>query len=159
MDLIKLGKFLKELRNEKELTQEQFSEIFNVSRKSVSRWETGRNLPDIDILIEISEYFSIELIELLNGERKSNMNDNLKETVLKVTDYNNEESKKYIQRLNIMFIIGFLSIIISTFEIGNSFIYGIIKGIPIGMMIVGIIITSKHANKIRAFKKKLLHIK
>ncbi len=159
MDLIKLGKFLKELRNEKELTQEQFSEIFNVSRKSVSRWETGRNLPDIDILIEISEYFSIELIELLNGERKSNMNDNLKETVLKVTDYNNEESKKYIKRLNIMFIIGFLSIIISTFEIGNSFIYGIIKGIPIGMMIVGIIITSKHANKIRAFKKKLLHIK
>ena len=87
------------------------------------------------------------------------MNDNLKETVLKVTDYNNEESKKYIKRLNIMFIIGFLSIIISTFEIGNSFIYGIIKGIPIGMMIVGIIITSKHANKIRAFKKKLLHIK
>ena len=49
------------------------------------------------------------------------MNDNLKETVLKVTDYNNEESKKYMQRLNIMFIIGFLSIIISTFEIGNSF--------------------------------------
>ena len=41
MNQIKIGEFLKELRKEKGLTQEQFAEQFNVSRRSVSRWETG----------------------------------------------------------------------------------------------------------------------
>lgn len=44
MNQIKIGGFLKELRKEKGLTQEQLAEQFNVSRRSVSRWETGSNL-------------------------------------------------------------------------------------------------------------------
>lgn len=44
MNQIKIGEFLKELRKEKGLTQEQLAEQFNVSRKSVSRWETGVSL-------------------------------------------------------------------------------------------------------------------
>ncbi len=47
MDQKKIGKFLKELRNEKQLTQEQLAAVFNVSSRTVSRWETGNNLPDI----------------------------------------------------------------------------------------------------------------
>ena len=47
MNQIKIGEFLKELRKEKRLTQEQFAEQFNVSRRSVSRWETGNNMPDL----------------------------------------------------------------------------------------------------------------
>lgn len=45
MNQIKIGEFLKELRKEKGLTQEQFAEQFNVSRWSVSRWETGQTMP------------------------------------------------------------------------------------------------------------------
>ena len=41
MNQIKIGAFIKELRKEKELTQEQLAEQFNVSRRTVSRWETG----------------------------------------------------------------------------------------------------------------------
>ena len=48
MNQIKIGEFLKELRKEKGLTQEQLAEQFNVSRRSVSRWETGNNMPDLD---------------------------------------------------------------------------------------------------------------
>ena len=44
MNQIKIGSFIKELRKEKGLTQEQFAELFNVSRRTVSRWETGRLL-------------------------------------------------------------------------------------------------------------------
>lgn len=47
MNQIKIGSFLKELRKEKELTQEQLAEQLNVSNRSVSRWETGSTLPDI----------------------------------------------------------------------------------------------------------------
>ena len=71
MNQIKIGEFLKELRKEKGLTQEQFAEQFNVSRRSVSRWETGNNMPDLDTLVEMADYYEIDLRELLDGERKS----------------------------------------------------------------------------------------
>ena len=47
MNLIKMGNFIKELRSEKNITQEQLAERFSVSRRTVSRWETGSNLPDM----------------------------------------------------------------------------------------------------------------
>lgn len=64
-----IGEFLKELRKEKELTQQQFAEILNVSNRTVSRWENGNNMPDLDVLIYISDYYEIDLRELLDGER------------------------------------------------------------------------------------------
>ena len=69
MNQQKIGIFLKELRKQKGLTQKQFAEIVNVSNRTVSRWENGNNLPDLDILIEISDYYEIDLRELLDGER------------------------------------------------------------------------------------------
>ena len=50
MDQKKIGSFLKELRKEKKITQEAFAEILQVSGRTVSRWETGSNMPDISLL-------------------------------------------------------------------------------------------------------------
>ena len=61
MDQKKIGSFLKELRKEKGLTQEQLAELMYVSDRTVSRWETGSNLPSLDILIRISDYYNVEL--------------------------------------------------------------------------------------------------
>ncbi len=63
-----IGAFLKQLRNEKEITQERLAEILGVSGRTVSRWETGTNLPDLSILVEISEFYDVEIKEILNGE-------------------------------------------------------------------------------------------
>lgn len=94
MNQQKIGTFLKKLRNEKALTQEQLAERLGVSRRTVSRWETGTNMPDLDILIEMADYYKVDLRELLDGERKSGtMNKELEETVLKVADYSNEEKR------------------------------------------------------------------
>ena len=71
MDLQKIGNFLKELRKEKNLTQEQLAETLNVSRRTVSRWETGSNMPDLDLLMEIADLYQVDLRELLNGEGKT----------------------------------------------------------------------------------------
>lgn len=91
-----IGEFLKELRKEKELTQQQFAEILNVSNRTVSRWENGNNMPDLDVLIYISDYYEIDLRELLDGERKSEkMNKEFEETILKAVDYTNTEAEKY----------------------------------------------------------------
>ena len=94
MDQIKIGRFLSELRKEKGLTQEQLAEKFNVARRTVSRWETGSNMPDMDILIEMSDYYAVDLREILDGGRRDNMDKEMKETILKVSEYENEGKKR-----------------------------------------------------------------
>lgn len=81
MNQIKIGEFLKELRKEKGLTQEQLAEQFNVSRRSVSRWETGNNMPDLSMLITLAKYYEVDVKEIIDGKRKSeNMNEEMKDT-------------------------------------------------------------------------------
>ena len=122
-----IGAFLKQLRNEKGITQEQLAEILGVSGRTVSRWETGTNLPDLSILVQISEYYNVEIKDILNGERKSkNMDNELKETLLKVADYNELERQRAARSGNISFCIMFLicaiTIIVQMLMTGNLFI-------------------------------------
>ena len=124
MDQRKIGAFLKQLRNEKKITQEQLAEILGVSGRTVSRWETGNNLPDLSILVQISEYYDVEIKEILNGERKSeNMDNELKETLLKVADYNELEKQRAAKAGNtsfcMMFLVCALAIIVQMFMTGN----------------------------------------
>ncbi|NMA17774.1 MAG: helix-turn-helix transcriptional regulator [Clostridiaceae bacterium] len=70
MDTKKIGTFLKELRNENNLTQEQLAERMYVSGRTVSRWETGATLPNIAILIDLSEFYNVDIREILDGEKK-----------------------------------------------------------------------------------------
>ena len=161
MDQQKIGRFLKDLRKEKNLTQEQLAEQFQISRRTVSRWETGSNLLDLDILIEMADYYDVDLRELLDGERKSEkMNKELEETVLKVADYSNEEKQKLTKRMHWLFIGGFIAAVIYMVLVftdhSDNFLGGMCLGITFGMMIVGVIMTSKSAAKIRAYKMRLL---
>ncbi|MDI9472511.1 MAG: helix-turn-helix domain-containing protein [Bacillota bacterium] len=70
MDTKKIGAFLKELRNEINMTQEQLAERMYVSCRTVSRWETGATLPNIAILIDLSELYDVDIREILDGEKK-----------------------------------------------------------------------------------------
>ena len=56
MDQKKIGRFLKELRKEKDITQEQLAEKIKVSGRTVSRWETGSNMPDISLLADLADF-------------------------------------------------------------------------------------------------------
>lgn len=71
MDLLKIGKFIAELRKEKGLTQEQFGVDIGVSNKTVSRWETGTYFPPADALLLMSEMFEVSINEILTGKRLS----------------------------------------------------------------------------------------
>ena len=70
MDQVKIGQFLRELRRAQKLTQEQLAEELGVSNRSVSRWETGVNLPDFDILLRLAARYGVGVEELLDGQRK-----------------------------------------------------------------------------------------
>ena len=113
MDQIKIGAFLKELRKEKNLTQEQFAEQLGVSSRTVSRWEIGNNMPDISLLTEIAEFYDVSIPELINGERKSeNMNEEIKEVAGKMADYAGAEKTTIIKNIRNHSMIGVCALVI-----------------------------------------------
>lgn len=69
MDQGKIGRFIRTLRKQQGMTQEQLGENLGVTNKTVSRWETGKYMPDIDKLQELSAILGISINELLAGER------------------------------------------------------------------------------------------
>ena len=94
MDQQKIGGFLKELRQEKQMTQEQLAEQMGVSRRTVSRWETGNNLPDLSVIIELADFYDVDLNEIFRGERrKETMDTELKDTMLQAAEYSEDIRK------------------------------------------------------------------
>ena len=99
IDQMKIGGFLRELRKEKELTQEQLAEKFGVSSRSVSRWENGNTMPELGILVELADFYEVDIKEIIDGERKSeSMKKEEKETLRKVADYAEVEKKLVVRR-------------------------------------------------------------
>ena len=74
MDRYVTGATIKQLRESKKLTQEELAAKIGVSSKAVSKWETGKGLPDISLLQPLSEALGISVIELMNGEHIYNQN-------------------------------------------------------------------------------------
>ncbi len=70
MDQEKVGNFIKEIRKRNNLTQKQLADKLNVTYQAVSKWENGKNVPDIAIMMDISKLFNVDIDELLNGENK-----------------------------------------------------------------------------------------
>lgn len=106
MDMKKIGAFLKALRKEKGLTQEQAGEIFIVTGRTVSRWETGVNMPDLGLLVQIAEFYDVDLNEIFSGERRNeDMDKKLKDTLLKAADYSELEKEKKAKAGNAAFML------------------------------------------------------
>ncbi len=71
MDTGKIGKFLSQLRRERNLTQEQLGDKLGVTNKTVSRWENGNYLPPVEMLQALSVFYGVSINEILSGERLS----------------------------------------------------------------------------------------
>lgn len=106
MDQHKIGSFLKELRMEKGLTQAELAEQLNTTNRSISRWETGNTMPDISILVELAEFYQVDIKEIINGERQSEkMTEDVKETVEKVAEYSRSINKKKVAKVVALMLI------------------------------------------------------
>ncbi|MGM9571986.1 MAG: helix-turn-helix domain-containing protein [bacterium] len=68
------GNIIRELREKKNLTQKQLAELLCISDKTVSKWETGRGLPDISLLESLAAALGVSVVELLSGECVTNAN-------------------------------------------------------------------------------------
>ena len=71
MDQEKVGNFIKEIRIKNNLTQKELAEKLGVTFQAVSKWENGKNIPDISLLKEISRLFDVNIDEILDGKTKT----------------------------------------------------------------------------------------
>ena len=69
MDQIKIGKFIASCRKEQGMTQAVLAEKLGISDRAISKWETGKSMPDSGIMLELCELLKINVNELLSGER------------------------------------------------------------------------------------------
>lgn len=69
---IKQGEYLKQLRNEKGLSQEQLAEKIGLSRQSISKWEQGLSTPDVDNFVKLAEIYNVPIESLLKGKPVEN---------------------------------------------------------------------------------------
>lgn len=75
MNSDKIGTFIASCRKEKCLTQVQLANKLNITNRAVSKWETGKSIPDASIMLELCEILGITVNELLSGERSNTMED------------------------------------------------------------------------------------
>jgi transcriptional regulator with XRE-family HTH domain len=159
VDQIKIGTFLKLLRKEKNLTQEQLAERLGVSNRTVSRWENGNNMPDISLLSEIAEFYDVSIPELIYGERKSeNMREEAKEVAETMSDYAKAEKETLVKSIRDMSLIGLIALIIymvlgrtSVYDRNNLFryVYGISEALIYVTVLMFPLYTTGLLSKIR----------
>ncbi len=109
MDQVKIGKFIAECRKKNNLTQMQLAEKLNITDRAISKWETGKAMPDSSIMLDLCDELKISVNELLSGEviEMNNYNENLEKNLLKLVK-EKEESDKRLLTLEI--VIGIISV-------------------------------------------------
>ena len=119
----KIGIFIADCRKSKKLTQLELAEKLGVSDKSVSKWETGKCMPDLSLFKPLCEELNITINELLSGEKldKKDYQNKLEENIVNIVDYNDKKSDVF--GYIIFSFIGILSMIIGISFHSTNFIF------------------------------------
>ncbi len=119
MDLEKTGKFIAELRKEKNLSQQELADLIPISREAISKWERGKNGADNSSLLRLSEIFNVSINEILYGEKKNKNNESEIENVSLVIYEKNLLLKKYA--FLVLTITTFIILIFLTYYFINTY--------------------------------------
>ena len=131
MNQTEIGKFIAKCRKEKNLTQAQLAEKLNITDRAVSKWETGKSMPDSSIMLELCEILGITVNELLSGEKvdmenyEKKADENLIE--LKRKDENNMTKNVIISMLfSVTLLIGIMVCMICNIAISGTLTWALI---------------------------------
>ena len=143
MNQAKTGKFISVCRKKKKLTQAQLAEKLNITDRAVSKWETGKSMPDASIMLELCEIFGITVNELLSGEKacteryEKKTDENL--TVQKRTDNNILKKNIIISAVfSATLLTGIIVCLICDFAISGTLTW---SSIPISSSVMAWLIT------------------
>lgn len=109
MDQIKIGKFIAETRKSQKLTQRQLADTLSISDKTVSKWECGKGLPEVSLMLPLCNTLNITVNDLLSGEKVSEVNYQKKaeENMINLAKENEENKKQMVLSV----VCGFITII------------------------------------------------
>ena len=112
MNQEKIGKFIANLRKEKNMTQQELADKLGVTDRAISHWENGRRLPDYSLLKDLCDVLSISINELFSGEKisKEDYETKAEENMSKLINDNYSEKKKINWIIAISVAIVYLSI-------------------------------------------------
>ena len=110
MNQVKIGKFIAECRKNKKLTQADLAEKLNITDRAISKWETGKGMPDSSIMLDLCKELRITVNELLSGEmiEMKDYDKKAEELLLEMKKQKEEADKRL---LSIEIIMGVITII------------------------------------------------
>ena len=113
MDQIKIGKFISECRKNKNLTQAQLAEELNVTDRAISKWETGKAMPNFDIMLDLCSILGITVNELLCGEMidMEQKDDQLNELIFQMAKNEERYHKRLLHSACVIVAISLLALI------------------------------------------------
>lgn len=138
MNQIKIGKFITERRKNVNLTQIQLAEKLNITDRAVSKWETGRAMPDSSIMLELCDVLQITVNDLLSGEVVSMDNYN-KELENKLLEMVKEKEAADKRLLSLEIIIGVVCIVIILALTAVASILQMVEGLRILLIMVAVV--------------------
>ena len=139
MDQVKIGKFIAECRRKTNLTQMQLAEKLNITDRAISKWETGKSLPDSSIMLELCDVLGISVNDLLCGEVVSmdNYNKELENNLLEMIKQKEQADKR------LLFVEVFIGItatvVLLTMVLLASFVQ-MSNGLRVSLMVLGFIL-------------------
>lgn len=155
MDQVKIGEFIALKRKEQQLTQEQLANKLGVSNKSVSKWETGKNMPDLSLHKELCKILNISISELLEGqEMKEATPSDYDKKILELLQKNEQTKNQKNLLIGLMLLlIGRIPIpITSNTSPAGEFIQGLGYGISTAITLLGIFICTVYLVKMNQTK-------
>ena len=150
MDQVKIGKFIAECRKKENLTQMQLAEKLNITDRAVSKWETGKSMPDSSIMMELCDALKITVNDLLSGEivTMDNYNKELENNLIEMVKQKEEADKRLLKLEIVLGIIAVLPLIAAV-VMANIFSMEEWKGgLLIGLSLLPLLIATPFALKI-----------
>lgn len=149
MDQITTGRFIAKKRKEQSLTQEQLAERLGVSNKTVSKWETGKCMPDYSVINMLCEELKISVSELMDGEEADGKSVRVYDDgqILDLLRRTQELEKQKVTLTGIILIVMGIAFQALSHTLGGSdvkdFFAGLLLGLSVAEMLVGVFVIAK----------------
>lgn len=151
MEQVKTGKFIAKKRKELNLTQEQLAERLGVSNKTISKWETGKCMPDYAVVKNLCEELKVSVSELMDGEETDDSSVRVydDEQILDLLRRTQELEKQKVMLTGVILIVMGIAFQALSHTLSGSnvkdFFAGLLLGLSIIEMVLGIYVIAKGA--------------
>ena len=165
MDQVKIGKFIAQCRKNKNLTQLQLAEKLNITDRAISKWETGKGIPDSSIMLELCNELGISVNELLSGEmiEMKNYDESVEKNLLDMVKKEEAQNKKmmmYEMVIGCISSITFLILVFTlSFAVENVIAKVILFALAFLILIIGVSFALKIETETGYYECKICHNK